>query len=724
MVLPADGDADFHLYTVFDPNVPVGRTDLAGWTGPSSAVDPGYDVINCLSCHRSHGTAGGSHLRWDPTSARGCATCHISKKAIEEGYYICEEIDDCNDCHTSHGRSLRFLYDDPYYPGTERAEDEFGGDHENESLVWMRIPTRHYGDDVAITVAANPYDTYVVVDASDINTFEADDRVIIRCEQVHVPPHQHQDYQELTITSVDFGQNRYYFVNDPLHIPHPYPVGAKLYGVETRSVVFPITPASPYVRGADPYDGVCEVCHTQTDYWRNDGTGAAHYGGPSEVDQCLSCHMHEGGFLGEMPDDAPHNMHMGISLGGLHGPQVQSCIDCHISTQHTLPEMVTAGACDNCHSPGGFYNGVTGDANGSVGAADNWTDLVRQPDGSITPGKEKWCAGCHDDVPANSHADGGGIDAPPVAGDGTTWGFYVTGHGRAPIDHECIECHDESFQHIDDIHRTYTFDETDAGGVAGVPDIYEPANVGVAYAAGYRLKYMSGEPPLMIPSNYRYTFDYDFLQHRDNAQRLCTDVCHEPEKVFHNTPLDGVLDTNFMASAGAADPTANYPKKYSHVWGNGADINDHVSHIVNYLGVYWNSDWDDATTASDAAPGSTGCDSMIVCSSCHNVHGSQGYLGSTNEAMIRCGNLIDREPGYGFRYLVEDAGGYPNVTSNGATRATSIGAVFSHDTGTGENVMCIGCHGTFIDVSTQSYDASGWGLDTYLEYYRPARVIP
>jgi hypothetical protein len=94
--------------------------------------------------------------------------------------------------------------------------------------------------------------------------------------------------------------------------------------------------------------------------------------------------------------------------------------------------------------------------------------------------------------------------------------------------------------------------------------------------------------------------------------------------------------------------------------------------------------------------------------------------------MIRCGNLIDKEPGFGFRYLVEDtgAGGYPNVTSNGANRANSIGAVFSHDTGTGENVMCIGCHGTFIDVSTQSYDASGWGLDTYLEYFRPARVIP
>ena len=43
------------------------------------------------------------------------------------------------------------------------------------------------------------------------------------------------------------------------------------------AVTFP-----PYVRGEEPYDGVCEVCHvlwdgeTGTKYYTNDGSGAAH----------------------------------------------------------------------------------------------------------------------------------------------------------------------------------------------------------------------------------------------------------------------------------------------------------------------------------------------------------------------------------------------------------------------------------------------------------------
>jgi predicted CXXCH cytochrome family protein len=619
MALPTDGDMDFYNYTEFNPAVPVGRTDLTGWTGPSSTVTPGEDVINCLSCHRAHGSEHKRHLRWDPTApgaSGSCATCHISKAAESVDYYLCENIDDCNSCHTSHGQSDR--------PGTP---EEFGPAL-NQRLVW--------------NIIFSPV------------------------EEVY------------------------------------------------RDVTFPIYDAngSLFVRNASPWDGICEACHTLTTYYRNDGTGVAHYGGPSSGHECTECHYHEQEFLGPMPDDAPHNMHMGISLGGLHGPQVQDCTDCHTITEHSLAEMVAAGSCDNCHSPGGGYDGVN---DATVGAANNWFSMVREPDGSITPGKEKWCAGCHDDVPANSHADGGGIDAPPVAGDGTTWGFYVTGHGRAPIDHECIECHDESFQHIDDIHRTYTFDDTDTGGAVG-PDMYDYTNSGVAYAAGYRLKYIGAEVPLMIPNDFRITYAYNYSQHETEAYRLClSGGCHSRNKIFDNTPVADQHATNFMASGGI--PHEEYPLKYSHVWGNGGDINDHVSHILHYIGTYWDSDWDYATTGTDAAPGS-GADSNIACSSCHNVHGSVGIEGSTNEAMIRNGNLTGRG-GYGFSYLVEDtgAGGYPMVTSTGATQATSIGAVFRNDSGD----MCIGCHGNKL-VTTTSYDASDggvrWGYDTYLEYYR------
>jgi predicted CXXCH cytochrome family protein len=78
-VLPNSGE--FASYTTFDPDVPVGRPDLTGWTGPDSTVTPGLDLANCLSCHRAHGSPYPKMLRWDMTDRAGaCATCHTNLK--------------------------------------------------------------------------------------------------------------------------------------------------------------------------------------------------------------------------------------------------------------------------------------------------------------------------------------------------------------------------------------------------------------------------------------------------------------------------------------------------------------------------------------------------------------------------------------------------------------------------------------------------------------------
>ena len=38
----------------------------------------------------------------------------------------------------------------------------------------------------------------------------------------------------------------------------------------------------------DSPDGACQVCHTATSYWKNDGSGNTHYAG----NNCLACHPH------------------------------------------------------------------------------------------------------------------------------------------------------------------------------------------------------------------------------------------------------------------------------------------------------------------------------------------------------------------------------------------------------------------------------------------------
>ncbi len=56
--------------------------------------------------------------------------------------------------------------------------------------------------------------------------------------------------------------------------------------------VFQQSPAH-FAFDSTPYIGICQTCHTQTDYHRNDGTGISHEAGT----QCTNCHTHINGFI-------------------------------------------------------------------------------------------------------------------------------------------------------------------------------------------------------------------------------------------------------------------------------------------------------------------------------------------------------------------------------------------------------------------------------------------
>jgi len=73
----------------------------------------------------------------------------------------------------------------------------------------------------------------------------------------------------------------------------------RLDNTSTASVVFTgITGAGSFADGDGTYDGVCEVCHTTTKHYRNDGGGFANHSGGFDYDgtDCTSCHTHASGF--------------------------------------------------------------------------------------------------------------------------------------------------------------------------------------------------------------------------------------------------------------------------------------------------------------------------------------------------------------------------------------------------------------------------------------------
>lgn len=348
------------------------------------------------------------------------------------------------------------------------------------------------------------------------------------------------------------------------------------------------------------YDGPCEVCHTQTEHHRNDGSGLSpHFDGEA----CTDCHLHSQAF--SAPFKQLHKTHLydpkGSVIENMQGKTAaEICMTCH----ETFPPginfadgqpIATTTVCDTCHSPGGLVNGT-------AMAKANTFDGIYQADGSsLKPGNEKWCVSCHD----ADNAFIKGTPAPNIAGqdldsDGIyDYGYYVTGH---KID--CLECHDPNKNHIDGNHRTY---DSSLGN----------------HQEGYRLRSKNGGALNMPRPNRGGEFN--------NDAPLCTS-CHQKDEVLGNGAsfkdrLNDMSHSNFVSrgtSAGA----------YAGAYGL------HVRHLSFYMtSPETDSDYDGIL------------DSNVNCTTCHNVHGAR------NSRMIRSGELanhpteVSPDPAFDFSYF-------------------------------------------------------------------------
>src|SRR4030042_398834 len=192
--------------------------------------------------------------------------------------------------------------------------------------------------------------------------------------------------------------------------------------------------ANSYADGDGTYNGVCEVCHTQTDHYRNNGgapdqnhanlcsgekggtnciTCHTHTNGFGHGHQnnCVDCHGHDDGWNGDPYHGTTqsHSTHTENDSDDLKGPNI-TCEDCHDVNNFPYFKSGTdisgdgkynlseTDVCNNCHSPNGYYNGVNDIV---IGAKNNWCQGVYEGN-ALKSGKEKWCAGCHDESPANS----------------------------------------------------------------------------------------------------------------------------------------------------------------------------------------------------------------------------------------------------------------------------------------------------------------------------------
>lgn len=390
-----------------------------------------------------------------------------------------------------------------------------------------------------------------------------------------------------------------------------------------------------FADGDATFDGVCEVCHTQTACFLRSAEGNSTHGA---AQRCTQCHSHVTGF--KTAAAGAHVAHLALfscesGNQGCHGAADPPNLADGQNRQDT-------GVCDGCHSPGGSYDGVNDPA---FGAKANWDNGV-YTGADLSAGKEKWCAGCHDESPSVI----GGVTAPNVIGSesgaypyGTGWGFYKTGHGLSAGQFypssggitygaglECTGCHETSGTHIDGLPRT--FDDGDSSAA-------DPA----LYRQGYRLKLAGGQEPMLVPWP-------GLTSNSSNNFRLCAS-CHDPGPFIDNNNLT----TNFVTSG----------------------VNRHEYHLDLLNQLRYASDWSGAAN------------SRITCVTCHNVHGS------TRLAMVRDGKLVGREPGLRIWYynpaLVTFSSSSPNPpVPESLPLSSSTGTVWS---GGSSSNLCTHCHG-------------------------------
>ncbi len=635
---------------------------------PHEPANPILPDISCLSCHDLHGSLGGllktsapnPDMGGDNTEANNlCWSCHTGPALAP--YRVPHSSDqisqqhgtwnmECKDCHNPHSQDQIQTYGSAAYLASGTL-----------SAVTSGTPISTLTDADA-TWAIDEHAGRVVF--PDVNARDRRGRPIGNLSYRVLS-------NTATTLTVDGAINTSYIAaGDTYAIIYGKAIRDKIKvpGTNTWKQVkfFRQTGSNSFADEDAVYDGVCQVCHTKTWHMRNDGSAAdqthenvgvgravgqnctelchlhtngfGHYKGVT-TDGCIECHGHEAGTLydadmtpsytaGTLASQgrgsiAPHSTHtesgtMSPASAGdddVRGPGLY-CADCHNISNMAFFKTGTdqngdgffnlneTDVCDICHSPDGAYDGVDDPV---IGAKNNWrTGGVYAADGTLKAGKEKWCVGCHDQGTAVIN----GRQAPDVGGNGTTYGFYVSGHGSKA--QECQDCHDLTANHNFDGQKTYR---------AALDN----------YQAGYRLKDVNGQPPMNIPLD-EAPYDTRSCDFDENNYRLCL-TCHAEQgpatmgtaqNLFTNTDDGGQeCETNYPGSnpyyvGPAGEMITGFRNESSAGFSFGSDVpaNGHWDHLVDFSYLFGPLLWKSDDTGIP--------NSRMSCPACHNPHGA-GY---------------------------------------------------------------------------------------------------
>ena len=403
------------------------------------------------------------------------------------------------------------------------------------------------------------------------------------------------------------------------------------------------------------YDGICEVCHTGTTHFRNDGTGSdplhTNMNSPAGTN-CIVCHTHLNGF--RAMGGGAHPTHVTNTVG----PQL-SCTPCHGSYTPPLladgQNLENTTVCNNCHSSAGAVTAKTYWDNDPG----TWVD---------TDDQAGYCGGCHDSTPANTKQDGTGDTTVDILGNNTTYGFFVTGHGKTTGNYAnlswqassasgnpaankaCDACHDLTTEHYNSGTKRLKSGYEDDIDNSNCKQCHDPGTVAV------------GDP--------QWYTTYTAFENSAHKAKKCSD-CHDvhgvsgaypgmttknQEDLCYDCHTDGVVQNNAVSGSGLSDDI-----EHAFTLGNKHDLETAFSISSNNY--------------------------SLECVSCHNVHIITGKYWEADQDKSPVTLFSDNTSVWG-----DDWNEKMDFYVGGGTYRTPTGDTYSGDQLPDYDTFCLDCH--------------------------------
>jgi hypothetical protein len=423
--------------------ITIGLVIIAFYFIALAVTDAPHNASNNIDCPSCHGEGilispfrGGSYIPATPDDTiynNLCRSCHTETSPGQGGYpetkgpivnthsdYSITGGDgwarECRDCHNPHYQRQKV------YKNT---------DANNLYLATGTIVSCVYNGDNTSTLTYSTITYKTGWDAARLTEKTGEYRRTILFPNVNKLGYNYP------ITDIDTDAKTIKVTGNATTILYPPTTFAAMYGQYIKDFIdvngtnkqvkfLDQTGTNSYADGDGIYNGVCEVCHTLTDHFRNNGGAPdqnhANVGGAGGTN-CTTCHKHIDGFAhgGETGtgcegchghDDGwnggsyygtmqSHSTHTENDSDDLKGPNI-TCADCHDTDNYPRfrdgKNFSETTVCNSCHSPGGVFDGVI---DTQIGAKANWETGVYEGN-SLRTGKEQWCATCHDNASAVS----------------------------------------------------------------------------------------------------------------------------------------------------------------------------------------------------------------------------------------------------------------------------------------------------------------------------------